>query len=103
MRRALAPCSLALLLLIAAVPPEQAAADVPLGPLFQSVTVAAGDTQDSGQPGACGYGVLNSTSWPYGAPLSIRSDSPLVAGLPFAGCGACFRVACSPGQASLPQ
>lgn len=58
--------------------------------------------QATGVPASCGYGVLNTTSWPYGALLSVRSTATIVKGLPHNGCGACFQITCSqPGQASI--
>ena len=46
-------------------------------------------------PGSCGYGTLEPAQYPYGAVLSILSTDPLVAGLPLAGCGACFAITCN--------
>ncbi|KAK9841371.1 hypothetical protein WJX74_004628 [Apatococcus lobatus] len=46
-------------------------------------------------PGSCGYGTLDPAQYPYGAVLSILSTDPLVAGLPLAGCGACFAITCN--------
>lgn len=46
--------------------------------------------------GACGYGLLDKSTWPYWNAVALRPDSPLLtaATRPSYGCGMCLQISC---------
>lgn len=45
--------------------------------------------------GACGYGTLSASSWPYDAIAVVNPDSPFLAGSAPQGCGTCLEIQCT--------
>ena len=47
------------------------------------------------QPDSCGYGIIATSVFPNGHFATLDRGSPVLAGLPQGGCGACIQVTCT--------
>ncbi|KAL6782563.1 hypothetical protein ACKKBG_A07290 [Auxenochlorella protothecoides x Auxenochlorella symbiontica] len=57
-------------------------------------SAASGGDSPAGS-GACGYGTLSASSWPYDAIAVVNPDSPFLAGSAPQGCGTCLEIQCT--------
>lgn len=59
------------------------------------------ELQEYGNPGSCGFGAINETTWPFGALIAVQSNNTIVKNLPNHGCGTCFTISCADKVAFL--
>lgn len=83
-----------------------------LGPVVNGTATQFGGPQSASDAssglvnGACGYGALSATEWPYQNVIGISSSNILATNastpMPKAGCGKCVQVVCATGNPNCP-